>query len=425
MTAEIISIGSELTTGAKLDTNSQWLSRELAAAGISVGFHTTVADDLDTNVDAIATAVNRADVVLITGGLGPTRDDLTREAIAKMLNAPLELHEPSLEFIRSLFARFKREMPQRNQVQAMFPRGTEPIPNLRGTAPGIWAEIPRDNGRSDCLLAAMPGVPSEMYEMFFSQVRPNLQERIGGARFIRSARVNCFGPGESQAEQWLGDLTARGRDPEIGITVSKATITLRITAHGRSGEECELKIQDSKSLIYERMGTAVFGEEDDELQHILIKILTERGQTLATAESGTGGLLAHNLTEVAGFESAYLGGIIAPTSRAKTELLDVDADCLRTHDTVSAEVAEAMAEGCRNHFGSDFALAVTECPPYDPDRKKDGDNDVPTAHIALAGPDGTVSRKLNLGGDPGIVKARIAKATMNLLRLSLMDALND
>ena len=192
-------------------------------------------------------------------------------------------------------------MPERNKVQAMFPQGTQPIPNRRGTAPGIWAEIPRAGGRPHCKLAAMPGVPSEMYIMFREQVLPKLHSEGGPARFIRSARINCFGPGESQAEEWLGDLTARGRDPEIGITVSKATITLRITALGDSSEECEQKITESKTLIYQRMGKSAFGEEDDELQHVVAALLRERQQTLSTAESGTGGLLAHLLTEVDGF----------------------------------------------------------------------------------------------------------------------------
>ncbi len=420
MYAEIISIGSELTTGAKLDTNSQWLSRELAKIGISVNYHTTVADDLPANVAVLAAAVNRADVVLITGGLGPTQDDLTREAIAQMLDAPLELDEPSLEFIRRLFARFNREMPERNQVQAMFPRGTEPIPNLRGTAPGIWAQIPRGQGRPDCRLAAMPGVPNEMYKMFSDEVLPKLQTGEGPRRFIRSARINCFGPGESQAEEWLGDLTARGRDPEIGITVSKATITLRITAHGTSGEECDLKISESKSLIYERMGQAVFGEEDEELQHVVARLLKGSGQTLATAESGTGGLLAHNLTGVEGFQESYLGGVVAPTDQAKIEMLGVTPDCLEKEGAISAAVAEAMAVGCRRRFGSDFALAVTECPPNDPESLEEQG---PLAFIALAGAEETVSRKLNLLGDPHIVKARVAKASLNLLRLSLLESL--
>jgi nicotinamide-nucleotide amidase len=417
MHAEIISIGSELTTGAKLDTNSQWLSRELASVGITVHYHTTVADDMPANVAVFSTAIQRADIVLITGGLGPTQDDLTREAIAEMLAVPLELDEPSLDYIRGLFARRDREMPQRNEVQAMFPQGTSPIFNRRGTAPGIWGEIPRDGGRPACKLAALPGVPSEMREMFHGEVLSKLQSENTPSRFIRLARVNCFGPGESQAEEWLGDLTARGRDPEIGITVSQGTITLRITAHGDSSEDCDKKIVQAKSLIYERMGTSVFGEEDEQLQDVIIRELADRGQTLATAESGTGGLLAHNLTEVEDFARGFLGGVVAPTDAAKIEMLGVDSAQLEQDSAISAETAEAMAAGCRLRFGADYAIAVTECPQDDPD----GKGEIPTAFIALATGQATQSRKLNLGGDPAIVKARVAKAALNLLRHELTE----
>src|SRR5215471_8850386 len=165
MHAEIISIGTELTTGAKLDTNCQWLSLELAAAGIPVRYHVTVADDLEANVNVFQAAVDRSDVVLVTGGLGPTLDDLTRDVLARLTGTSLVLHEPSLDVIRGMFARRKREMPERNVVQAMFPEGAEPIPNRRGTAPGIYLEVPRP-GRPVCRIAAMPGVPSEMKVMF-------------------------------------------------------------------------------------------------------------------------------------------------------------------------------------------------------------------------------------------------------------------
>jgi nicotinamide-nucleotide amidase len=270
MHAEIIAIGTELTSGAKLDTNSQWLSIELGDLGIPVRYHSTVADDLDAMLGVLRDAVNRSDVVLITGGLGPTLDDLTRQAMAALTNVELVLHEPSLEFIKSLFARFSRTMPERNVIQAMFPAGSEPIPNLRGTAPGIWMEVSRKGQDTQCLIAAMPGVPSEMYRMFHKEVVPRLPS---SGRVIRRARVNCFGVGESHAEELLGDLTARGRDPEVGITVHEATITLRITAQGATAEECQAKIDTAKAVIRERMRERVFGEEDEELEHVVFRLL--------------------------------------------------------------------------------------------------------------------------------------------------------
>jgi nicotinamide-nucleotide amidase len=179
MHAEIIAVGTELTTGAKLDTNSQWLSLELAAVGIPVKYHTTVADDLEAMLGVLRDAVNRSDVVLVTGGLGPTLDDLTRDCMAELVQAELVLHEPSLEFIKSLFAHRKREMPERNAVQAMFPEGSTPLANPRGSAPGIWMEVPRKGSPIPCQLAAMPGVPSEMKRMFQREVLPRLP--AGGA----------------------------------------------------------------------------------------------------------------------------------------------------------------------------------------------------------------------------------------------------
>ncbi len=319
MSAEIIAIGSELTTGAKLDTNSQWLSLELSELGIPVKYHQTMADDLSAMVEVLQMAVNRSDLVIITGGLGPTLDDLTRQALAVLAGVELVLHQESLDIIRGMFEKRKRVMPERNVIQAMFPEGSEILPNRRGTAPGIWLELPRA-GKTPCRLAALPGVPSEMKLMFREEVLPRLS---GSGRVIRRARINCFGVGESDAEERLGDVTARGRDPEVGITAHEGTITLRITAEGETALECQQKIAETKAIIQDRMGLLVFGEEDEELEHILVSMLKQRGLTLATAESGTGGLLAHWLTDVPGFEAVYLGGMMAPTHAAKMELLGV------------------------------------------------------------------------------------------------------
>ncbi|MCH7987884.1 MAG: CinA family nicotinamide mononucleotide deamidase-related protein [Planctomycetes bacterium] len=413
MHAEIIAIGTELTSGAKLDSNSQWLSLELADVGIPVHYHSTVADDQSAMVAVMREAVNRSDLVLITGGLGPTLDDLTRQALAELTQTKLVLHEPSLEFIKSMFARRNRAMAKRNEIQAMFPEGSVPIPNLRGTAPGIWMEIPRKSSDTPAKLAAMPGVPSEMKHMFHEQV---LQKLPDGERVIRRARVNCFGIGESDAEQQLGDLTARNRDPEVGITVHEATITLRITAHGNSVKECDDKIAATKKIIHQRMGQLVFGEEDEELEQIVIRLLKEKGFTLATAESGTGGLLAHRLTEVDEFQNNYLGGVVAPTSQSKRDLLHVEPGVLETNGPISSETAEEMAVGCRKLFNSDFAISVTEYPRFDPD---DTQSDAPVAYIALAGEGLLEIRKQTLLGDPAIIKSRTAKAALNLLRLHL------
>jgi nicotinamide-nucleotide amidase len=407
MHAEIISVGTELTTGASLDTNSQWLSLELAAVGIPVSYHTTVADDLAALVGVIRTAAARADVVILTGGLGPTLDDLTRQALAEVLGVELVLDPASLEFIRALFRRFKREMPERNVIQAQFPAGTQPIPNLRGTAPGIWAQIPRPAGGS-CLFAALPGVPSEMKRMFSQEVVTRLP---AGNRVIRRARINCFGVGESQAEEMLGDLTARGRDPEIGITVHEATITLRIVAHGETVESCDSKIAAANSAIRERMGDLVFGEEDEQLEHVVLELLHTRGATLGTAEIGTGGLLARRLTEVAGHERAYRGGLVTASLDGLSKAVG-SASGADKQATITAAL-----ESCRQRLGADFVIFVGAFPHYNPD---DVAQAAPTSEVALVGPN--ISRIVDYTflGDASLNRSRAAKIALNLLRLHFL-----
>lgn len=412
MPAEIIAIGTELTTGAKLDTNSQWLSLELQAVGIPVHYHVTVADDLAANVNVFAAAVARSDIVLISGGLGPTLDDLTRDVLAQLTGTRLVLHEPSLEIIRGMFARRNREMPERNVVQALFPEGSEPIPNRRGTAPGIYLEIARP-GRPPCRVAAMPGVPSEMKVMFHDDVLPRLKSG-GAGRVIRNARVNCFGLGESAAEQLLGDVTARGRDPEVGITVHEATITLRIEAAGATTPEALDKIAATKKVIYERMGNYAFGEEDEELEHVVVRLLNDRGQSLATAEAATGGLVSHRLTNVAGHERCFRGGVIAPDERAADE---TDGGAPSSSTTTAQAAAERMAQSSRERLSADLGLAIGRCSHSDDTEDSAA---APTVWLALAGRDDVRSVELNVAGDPAIVKSRVAKSALNLLRLKLL-----
>jgi len=412
--AEVISIGDELTSGQRLDTNSQWLSERLGEIGIQVLYHTTVADDLEANVRVFQEAVRRADVVVASGGLGPTADDLTREVLARLTNTELVRDESVVEHIRGLFARFGREMPERNVLQAMFPAGSRVIPNPAGTAPGIALDVARE-GKGPSRVFALPGVPAEMFQMWHATVAPELAALTGGPRLIRHQRIKCFGVSESELEQRLPDLIRRGRTPSVGITVSAATITLRITAAGATPEECAAAMAPTAATIRECLGTIVFGDEDDEMEHAVARLLTERGKTLATVEWGTGGLVADRLHDVCGENGNYLGGLVVPTQQALFRMLGVPEELIATHTAVSGEVAAAMASSCRERMGVDLALAVGGFPDVS------GKGAEPKRlFVALASAAGVTVRSAPHFGHPEILKARAAKQALNLVRLTLL-----
>ncbi len=404
MHAEILAIGTELTTGAKLDTNSQWLSIELAEVGIPVLLHTTVADDMPVMLETLRAAVRRSDIVLISGGLGPTLDDLTRQALADLAGVELVLHEPSLQHVREIFSKRKRVMPERNVIQAMFPAGSEPIANPHGTAPGVWMELPRPDG-ARCLIATMPGVPSEMKPMFRDSVLPRLPH---SHKIIRRARVNCYGVGESACEEMLGDVTARGRDPEVGITVHEGTITLRIEAHGTTESECDAKISATKQLIRVRLGKLVFGEEDEQLEDVVVRELNRRGQTVAVADEVTGGVLSLWLTAASDSERCFVGGVIGsavghvfnePKSNEHVE-------------NVLHEHTNHLAQQTRERFGTDFALAIAGS------LKTEG---IPQLGLALADAHGVEFQEHIPVADISFARNRAAKSALDLLRLKLRD----
>jgi nicotinamide-nucleotide amidase len=411
MKAEIISVGSELTSGQNLDTNSQWLSLRLAEIGVPVSWHTTVADDLEDNVSAFRCATGRAQLVLITGGLGPTQDDLTREALARLAGTQLVLHEESLEHIRQIFARFRRTMPERNRVQAMVPAGAEVIPNDRGTAPGVWMRV------GDSVLAAMPGVPSEMHAMFDSQVKPRLlQEGLGGGVLVQR-KINCFGAGESAVEQKLLDLTRRGHEPEVGITVSDATISLRILARAATGAEAEARIAPVEQTIRERLGELVFGVEDEDLQDAVVRHLTEQRRTLATAESVTAGLVAHRLGLVPGASGVFRGGVVAYDNRVMVEMLAVPQALIDEHGAISAAVVEAMAVGCRTRFRTDLAVSTVG---FAGPGGAGADKPVGLVYVGLAWDGGVTSHSFSWPGTRSEVQSRTAKLALNRVRVHLL-----
>lgn len=401
MIAEIISIGDEITSGQRLDTNSQWISQQLGDLGIQVIYHSTVADSLPANIEVFQIALNRANLVICTGGLGPTADDLTRVAIAQALGVDL-YHDPnSFKHIKSLFAKRNRPMPEKNKVQADFPKGTIPIFNRNGSAPGIYLE--KADGLTSTYLMAFPGVPAELKEMFEEFARPKLSEILGDERkVIVHKPIRCFGIGESDLESKLPDLIKRGRDPQVGITASAATITLRISAEGKTDTECHEKIDKTEKVIRAHLGDIVFGVDDDQLEDVVTRELKNRKQTLAIAEVGTGGFLSNRFSTADRNGEVFVGGWIARNTNAIRRLSQIEIPIERTAEQLAIEV--------RQKLGSDYAIAIDAFP--------DDEND--QLQIAIATEQETVSAKKPFAGHPSILLPRAAKQAMNQLRLWLL-----
>lgn len=395
-TAEVIAIGDEMTSGAKLDTNTQWLCQRLGEIGVTVRFTSMVGDQLSDNIDVFRNALNRVDFVVSTGGLGPTADDLTREVIAAVAGKSLVLHEPSLRHIESLFANRAREMPPRNRVQAMFPEGAFDIFNPRGTAPGIDMTVPRRESGC-CRFFALPGVPAEMKEMFVSVVVPRILESVGSERpLIRNAVVKCFGIGESDMEARLGEMISRQSSPRVGITVSAATISLRITVTGKTEDECQVAIDQVRQEIQAKAGEYVFGEgEDFELQDAVMQLLESSNQRVGTIEIGHAAPVANWLADSLP-RRLYAGGLVLETS----------------------ELDDNAIEAWRRDHKADWLLIVDSYPSL-----KRNPDDSSEIRISIVGDSAarSITATYRLGGHPSIVHPRIGKTALALLRKHLIE----
>jgi nicotinamide-nucleotide amidase len=378
-------------------------------------YHTTVGDELEPCVAVFRQAIARSDVVVSTGGLGPTADDLTREAITRATGRELLVDPVALEHVRRIFARRKREMPAQNEQQALIPAGGQMIHNPNGTAPGIDLEVPR-KGIGPCRLFALPGVPAEIQEMWHHSVAERLRKMGAGQRIIRHRRIKCFGAGESQIEAMLPDLIRRGREPVVGINASQTTIILRVTAAGASEEECRAAMEPTIETIRRCLGWLVFGEEDDELQDAVVRLLRQQGQTLATAEWGTAGLVAQWLGGAAEAQRCYRGGVVATDGIALPDLLGVKRESLAGCSSTGSQMAEAMALGCRQRFAADYGLGIPRFPDFDPEAPEPKQ-----VAFALATPQGVQLKEFPLAGHPATLRVFCAKRALNMVRLALLE----
>jgi nicotinamide-nucleotide amidase len=350
--ASIISVGNELLNGQTVDTNTTYLSGELLRLGIPTVSSYTVGDDVDLIVDVLKHASKGADIILITGGLGPTDDDLTRNGLAKFLGVKLEYRGELMDLISEFFARRDIKMSEKNKVQAYIPAGTSALVNNVGTAPGLMAE------KGSKVIVCFPGVPIEMKRMFSESVAGKLAE-FGSGQVVVSRRIKCFGVGESTIAQMLGDLMERGRNPLINCTVSGGVITLHVVATATEESAAEAMAEEDFVRIRDILGDLVYGHGDESLAGVVGRKLRESGKSLAVAESCTGGLLGKLLTDIAGSSDYFTYGWVTYSNEAKISELGVDRAIIEEYGAVSEEVSRAMAAGCRVRSGADFGIGIT------------------------------------------------------------------
>lgn len=413
MKAVILSIGDELIMGQTVDTNSAWLSARLSEHGVMTLFHKTVPDDVDAVTLALKEACALAPLVIATGGLGPTEDDLTRQALSALMNRPLDLHPPSLERIRTFFKALGKEMPQINRIQAMIPRGVEVLDNDWGTAPGMKTRI------GNAQLFIFPGVPREMIKMAERDVFPLFHKGTGPGVAVEA--LNTFGAGESTVAELLGALMRRDRNPLVGTTVSQGMVTVRIRSEAPTRILAGKHLADTVKAVEARLGNLIVGRGSDTLPLVVGRLAREKGITLVTAESCTGGRVAELLTSEAGSSAYFSGGWVVYSNAMKTRELKVPAALIEREGAVSEAVACALAEGALKQSEADWAISTTGIAGPD-----GGSTEKPvgTVWIGLGHrSDGVIKARAERFQFPGtrdMIRDRAAKTALNMLRLDLL-----
>lgn len=352
MYIELVTVGTELLLGFTVDTNSAWMGKALAAVGVQVNRRTAVADTPAAIADAVSAALARTGFVITTGGLGPTRDDMTKNVVAELLDMPLRFDDAIWAMLTERWSRLGRKLVESNRTQAMVPQGATVLTNHWGSAPGLWLDSSRGT------VVMLPGVPSEMVKLMEHEVLPRLAGR-GHDTVVRSTTVRTSGIGESALAEGIGALEDELAPLSLAYLPGVAGVDLRVTAWGVPPDQADAQLADASARLHANVGPNAWGDGDDDLAGLLLARLRAQGRTLAVAESCTGGLLGARLTEIAGSSDVFLGGVMTYSNASKEQLLAVPADLLVAHGAVSGEVAGAMVAGVASRLGASTAISIT------------------------------------------------------------------
>jgi nicotinamide-nucleotide amidase len=410
MKAEIIAVGSELLTPDRIDTNSLFLTEELNKLGIEVTRKSVVGDDRDDLRATFQEALERVDLVIASGGLGPTADDLTRETVAELLGRRLIRNDEIVRAIEARFRSFKREMPEINVRQAMVPEGAEALDNPRGTAPGLWIE---DHQR---MIALLPGPPREMKLMFLDQVAPRLSRHISSVRLVhRELRIT--GLGESHVEQRIAPIYQRYSDVHTTVLAAPGEVQVHLRMWTDDFPQAKKTLDDIEQGFEIALTDRIFSRDGSPLDEVVAQLLILNNATISAAESCTGGLFAQRLTSIAGSSAYFLGGVVCYSNELKTAWADVPAALIHAKGAVSAEVAAALAEGIRRRAGSQLGIGITGIagPGGGSEEKPVG-----TVHIALSAATGVKERLLHFPGDREMIRMQASQAALDMVRIHFL-----
>jgi nicotinamide-nucleotide amidase len=411
MTAEIISIGDELLIGQVMNTNASWMAQQLHAIGISIRQIVAISDDKEEIRTALDNAFSRTDLILVTGGLGPTRDDITKNALCEYFGARLVIHEPSLEIIRKFFAARGLGLTEHNRKQAEVPDNCVPILNYHGTAPGMWFE------KEGKILISMPGVPFEMEAMMENQILPRLSANDNNLVVVHKT-VQTHGEGESILMEMIRDWEdALPKNFRLAYLPQPGIVRLRLTAFGADRESVASQIESQIASLRRLIPNLIFGYGNETMEEVIGKLLKSKHATLSTAESCTGGYLAHLITSVPGASEYFAGSVIAYANQVKHDLLGVSEDSLRNFGAVSEQVVREMAEGARKRFETDYALSTSGIAGPDGGTPE---KPVGLVWVCLATQQQTISKKFMFGEHRGRNIRRTGLEALNLLRLQLI-----